>query len=153
MKKQTHITLIFCDLFGLLILWIGYSDIQLLQQEISNQVNVVEFGNRIGFVTISVAFPLFHIMALVSHFWKGMPKKYTTLLNTSVYILLAVLIIAGFVCSSWLESKVENAGYVYCWRASGSGAISKVLVYTKDMKICEELVEEQDRRRRTGKWE
>jgi hypothetical protein len=69
--------------------------------------------------------------------------------NIGIVILLSTLILGGIAGSHWVKSHVENAGYIYCWRASGSGAVSKTLVYTKDMEICEKLVEDDRRRTRT----
>ena len=62
--------------------------------------------------------------------------------------MIAMVIVAGFAGSSLLTSKVENAGYVNCKRLSGAGAVSKTLVYTKDMRICEDLVEKKKKRPR-----
>lgn len=149
MNKNTHILLILGDLFGIWLLWIGYSAFQRIPSEIVNQVDVIRFGNRIGYSIIGLAFPLFHIIALVDQFWKGIPKKIVSILNFGIYVLIVALLVAGFVGSSWLESQVENAGYVYCRRAGWGGAVSKTLVYTKDMRTCEDLVEEEKSRPRT----
>ena len=143
MNKQAHIIFLVLDVCCLWGLWLGYSEIHRIQSEIATQVDTIRFGNRLGFAVVGVGFPLLHILTLVGNFWKTFPKKYITSVNTGVYVLIAVLVIAGIAGSSWFKAQVENAGYVYCRNASGLSAISKELVYTKDMKICEKLVMEE----------
>lgn len=142
MNKQAHIILIICDLFALWGMWFGYGEFQLLQSEIAAQVDTIRFGNRLGFAAVGLAFPILHLAALFGEYWIDYAKKYIVPINISVCVMIALLIVAGAAGSFWVETQVKNAGYVYCWRASGSSAISKTLVYTKDMRICEKLTEE-----------
>ena len=61
-------------------------------------------------------------------------------MNISLVVTVVAMLSAGFIISSWIKSRVESAGYIYCREASGISALAKSLVYTKDMAICEDLV-------------
>lgn len=66
-------------------------------------------------------------------------------MNQGAIVMLIALFVAGFAGSYWIQSQVENAGYVYCRNASGVSALARTLVYTKYMDICEEFVESKKR--------
>jgi hypothetical protein len=149
MNMQAHLVLIICDIFAVWGLWLGYNSLHEIQSGIAAQVDTIRYGNRIGFAIVGVAFPLFHILFMVEKLWTDFIKKYSSIANIGIVILLSTLILGGIAGSHWVKSHVENAGYIYCWRASGSGAVSKTLVYTKDMEICEKLVEDDRRHTRT----
>ncbi|MCP3874046.1 MAG: DUF1240 domain-containing protein [Desulfobacteraceae bacterium] len=108
--------------------------------EIFNQVDMISFSNRIGFTIVAVGFPPIHIFTIVDNARPNLFKKYIPIVNKCVIVLVAGLLAAGFISTSWLKSQVENAGYVYCRNASGVSSLAKSLVYTKDIKICEDLV-------------
>jgi hypothetical protein len=76
---------------------------------------------------------------MIEHFRPDVIRKYKRLINSAVIAMVIVLLGAGFVGSSWIQHRVENAGYIYCQNACGSSMLAKSLVYTKDIKICENL--------------
>ncbi len=147
-KKLAHTILFFGSLLCIGGLWIGYHEFQRILLEITNQADMIKFGNRVGFFIVGLFLPLIHLFIIVEHFRPTLIHKYKRLMNQGAIFLLIVLLSAGIIGSSWLESKVENAGYVYCRNASGISALAKSLVYTRDMDICEELVESKIKRRR-----
>ena len=101
---------------------------------------MIQFSNRAGFFVLGFGFPPIHLFTIVDNARPGLFKKYIPIVNKSVVVLVAGLLVAGFASSSWIKSKVENAGYLYCRDASGVSALAKTLVYTKDLEICEDLV-------------
>jgi hypothetical protein len=139
-KKQAHIVLFFGDLLSLGAIIMFYYDFNEISIEISSQVEVISFSNRMGFFVLGVGLPIIHILGIVEYFWPEFIKNNHKILNISVIVVLVVLLAAGFAGSAWIKSKVENAGYVYCRKASGASALAKALVYTKNIEICEELV-------------
>ncbi len=122
------------------MLWIGYQDIKDVLIEINNQADIIRFSSRAGFFIVAIGPPPIHLLAVVDYFWPNIPKKHSHIVNKGVIVVVVVLLAAGFVGSSWIKSQAENTGYVYCRNASGISALAKSLVYTKDMKICEDLV-------------
>jgi hypothetical protein len=68
--------------------------------------------------------------------------------NRSIIISGIALASAGIIGTSWIKSKVENAGYVSWHEMSGVSPIFRSLVYTKDMAICEDLVAAKYRHRK-----
>ena len=147
-KNKAHIVFLIFDLFCIGMLWIAYSEFQRIPLEISSQVDTIRFGNRVGFFISGLGVPLIHSLSLMDFFWPNIKKKYSAIINRGIAILVAALIVIGFAGSSWLKYQVENAGYVYCWRASGSGVLAKTLAYTRDMKSCDELVASKRRKQR-----
>ena len=138
-NKLRHSVLIFFDLLCVVMVCILYDDIQKTLMKINNEADIVRFGNRDGFFIIGIGFPILHLLNIVGYFCTDFFKKYQTSLNYLVIGLIVVLFSAGFVFSSLLKSRAENAGYVYCWYISGSGALAKTLVYTKDAQLCKDL--------------
>lgn len=143
MNKQAHIIFLLCDLLGLWLLWFGYSEFQRIPLEISNQVDTIRFSNRIGFAVVGIGFYLLHLIFIVEKLWIDFVKKYIAAANISIVVLVSTLITGGIAGSYWIEAQVERAGYTYCRNASGLSALAKTLVYTKNMSICERLVEEE----------
>ncbi len=144
-KKKAHIILLLGDLFCFWLLWIGYHEWQSILLEITNQADVIKVSSREGFYIFGIFLPPIHFLTIVEHFRPTWIHKYVRLMNQGAIITLIALFAAGFIGSSWIKSKVENAGYVYCRNASGVSALAKTLVYTKDMAICEALVESKRR--------
>ncbi|MGD8836855.1 MAG: hypothetical protein PVJ19_18070 [Desulfobacteraceae bacterium] len=139
-KKQASLILLFGDLFCLWLLWFGYSEMQTTLSEIASQKDIIRFSSRAGFYIMGFILPLSHPIMIIEHFRPRLIKKYYHFLNQSAIVLLIILFAAGFAGSSWLKSQAKNAGYVYCRNASGVSALAKTLVYTKDIKSCEDLV-------------
>jgi hypothetical protein len=137
-KKQAHIILFFGDLLALSVIISFYYDFSEIVQEISHQVEMISFSNRMGFFIVGMIVPIGHFLGIVEHFRPEYIKKNYKFLNIGVIVLTIALFAAGFAGSAWIESKVENAGYVYCRKASGASALARTLVYTKNMEICEE---------------
>jgi hypothetical protein len=100
---------------------------------------MISYGNRVGFFMVGIGFPLLHLLVMIEHFRPEVIQKYKRFLNSAVIAMVIILLGAGFVGSAWIQHRVENAGYVNCKKASGSSMLAKSLVYTKDMKICEDL--------------
>ncbi|MGD9009528.1 MAG: hypothetical protein PVG41_16500 [Desulfobacteraceae bacterium] len=110
--------------------------------EIKNQVDIIRFGNRDGFFVVGIGFPLMHLLIVMEQLCPDFIKrieKYKKPVNYSIMGFIFALLIAGFVMSSWLQSRAENAGYVHCRYVSGVSALAKTLVYTKEVQICEDL--------------
>jgi len=143
-KKYAHSIIIFFDLLSFLGLWYAYNEIQRILIEITNQADIIEFGNRDFFIIVVLIVPVGHIIAIIEHFYAELIKIYNRLLNYGVIFTLIILLAAGFFGSFWIKSRVENVGYIYCRNASGISALARTLVYTKNMKICEELVEAKE---------
>lgn len=139
-KKMSHTILFILDLFCIWGIWFGYSELKLTLSEVNNQADMIRFSNRAGFFVLGFGFPPIHLFTIVDNARPSLFKKYIPIVNKSVIVLVVGLLAAGFFSSYWLKSQVENAGYVYCRKASGVSALAKSLAYTKDMKICEDLV-------------
>ena len=139
-KKLAHAILLFFDLLSFEGLWFGYHQFQRVAMDTINKLDMIRFSNRAGFFIVAIAIPLIHLLAVVDRFWPDFQKKYNHLVNVSLVVMIVALLSAGFIGSSWIKSQVENAGYIYCREASGISALSKSLVYTKDMAVCEDLV-------------
>jgi hypothetical protein len=138
-SKARHLILIFFDALCIFILWIGYDNIRQTLIEINSQLDIIRIGNRDGFFIVGIGFPLLHLLNITGYYFSGFFKKYQVSLNYGVIGLIIVLLSVGFVISSWLQSRAENAGYVHCRYISGVSALAKTLVYTKDAKLCEDL--------------
>lgn len=146
-KKFAHSIILFFDLLSFLGLWYAYNEIQRILIEITNQADIIEFGNRDFFIILVLIVPVGHIIAIIEHYYPELIKIYNRLLNYGVIFTLIILLAAGFFGSFWIKSRVENVGYIYCHNASGISALARTLVYTKNRKICEELVEAKEIRR------
>jgi hypothetical protein len=139
-EKKAHLIISLLDLFaigGVVMFYYDFSEIVL---KISNQAEMIKFSNRMGFFILGVGLPLIHLLAIVEHFRPEYIKKNQKILNISTIAVTIVLFATGFAGSAWIRTKVENADYVYCRKASRASALAKTLVYTKNMEICEELV-------------
>jgi protein-S-isoprenylcysteine O-methyltransferase Ste14 len=100
---------------------------------------MIKFGNRTAFSVLCIVIPLVHLMGIIEYFWPNFINKHRSVLNKSGILICILLFIFGLAGSVWMKSKVQNAGYVYCRKASGVSALAKTLVYTKNMELCEEL--------------
>jgi len=145
-KSLSHAVLLILDFFCIWGVWVGYNDLIELLIELGNKVDTISFGSRDGFYILGFGLPLLHLLVIIEHFWSNI-RKYKRIVNSAVIILVIILFGIGIIGSSWIKSKVENAGYVYCRNASGISALARTLVYTKNIKICEELVEINSRNR------
>jgi hypothetical protein len=145
-KKLAHIIAFVLDLSCLVGLWIGYDEFQRILLEIKNQVDTIQLSSRAGFFIIAIGFPLIHLLSVIDYYWPNFPKKFSGIVNRGLVLTVIILLAACFIGSSWIKSKVENAGYVYCRNASGISALARTLVYTKNIDICEELVETKRKR-------
>jgi hypothetical protein len=140
-KKLAHTILFIGDISCFWGLWYGYHEFQRVFIESTNQADIIEFGNRVGFFIIGIILPIAHILSIIEHFNAELIRIHNKLLNYSAFIILFILLATGFIGSSWIKTQVENAGYIYCRNASGISALAKTLVYTKDMDICEKVAE------------
>jgi hypothetical protein len=138
-KKLSHTILFFGDFLSIGSLWIGYHIVTQVFIKITNQADMISYGNRVGFFIAGIGFPLLHLLVMIEHFRPEIIRKYKRFLNSAVIAMVILLLGAGFVGSSWIQYRVENAGYVYCNNASGSSMLAKSLVYTKNTKMCEDL--------------
>lgn len=149
-NKLRHAGLLIFDLFGIWLLWILYDNFKQTLMEINNQVDILRFGNRDGFFIVGIGIPFLHLLIIIEQLWPDFFKKiekYKKLANNCVMGLIIGILIAGFALSSWLQTRAENAGYVYCWYVSGTSALAKRLVYTKGQKLCDELEAEARKER------
>ena len=147
-KRLAHSILFFGDLLSFGALWVYYLEFQRIMMEIANQADMIRFSNRLGFFIFGLLLPPLHCLSIVDRFWPDFHKKYDRLVNRTVMVALIILFAGGFFGSSWIQSKVENAGYLYCRQASGISTLAKSLVFTKNKGICEEMVTERLKRRR-----
>lgn len=147
-KTLAHMILFVGDFFCLWGLWAGFNDYMDVLTEIDNQIDIIRFNSRSGFFIVGIGMPILHFVALVDYYWREWLKKHTGLINQFVVILVVGLLAAGLFGSSWIQTRVERAGYAYCRNASGISALAKPLVYTKDMAICENLVETEKKRKK-----
>ena len=142
-KSLAHTILLIGDILCIWGLWIGYHSLIDVLSEINCQIDIINFGSKDGFFIAAAILPIAHMITIVEYFFPAYIKKHMKILNVSTIIALVFFIITGVYISSWLKFKVENTGYVYCRNASGISALARTLVYTKNIKICEELVEEK----------
>ncbi len=147
-KKIAQTILCFGDLLCIIILWIGFQDLRHFFIEFTNQAEVIKFSSRSGFFTIAALMLIVHIIIIIEHFYPDVIRKRLSVFNRSLVIVFIVFLFSGFYISSWMRSKVENAGYFYCRNASGVSALARTLVYTKNIDICEELAESDRKLRR-----
>jgi hypothetical protein len=109
---------------------------------------MIRFSSRTGFLILGVGALLIHPLMIVEYFWPGYIKKNNMILSIGLIALAIALFATAFTGSEWIKSKVENAGYVYCRKASGASALAKTLVYTKNIDICDDLVESKRKRQK-----
>lgn len=145
-KKLAHTIILLFDLLCLVGIWIGYNEFQRIISEVKSQADVIQFGNRVAFLIVGIMMPLIHIVGIIGYFWSDLQKKHQKPVNIGMVIVLIAILGTGIFGSSWIKAYVENAGYVYCHNASGISALARTLVYTKNMDICEELVETKRKR-------
>jgi hypothetical protein len=145
-KIHAHSIILFFDLLSLLGLWYAYQEVQRVLIEVTRQAKIIEFGNRDFFLFIVLIIPVGHLLAIAEHYNANLIKIHNRLLNYCVIFALIILLAAGFFGSLWIKYRVENSGYTYCRNASGISALSRTIVYTKNMDVCEDLVETKRRR-------
>ncbi len=133
--------LTFGDLLCLWVLLTGTNSYIYVLTEINNHVDIISFNSRLGFQIVCIGMPLLHLFTAVEYFWPFFLKKYNKIISQCVVVLIVGLLVTGIFGSYWIQARVEKAGYVYCRNASGVSALAKTLVYTKNMDICEDLVE------------
>jgi uncharacterized membrane protein len=144
-KKLAITFLIFCNFLCLWAFWIGFNEIL---ASLQSHADVIRVGSRAGFFVVVIAFPILCLVPIVEKFWPDFLKKHSKLMSQCIVIGIIALLAAGVIGSSWIKARVENAGYTYCRNASGISALARTLVYTKNMDICEELVEAEIKSRR-----
>ena len=138
-KKLAHAILFLGDIFCIWGLWIGYHEFHRILSEIAHQAEIIRYGNRVGFLILGLFLPPIHLLTLVEHYWPDLIHNYKRFLNRSTIVAVIALIVTGYFGSTWITSKIENGGYVYCRDASGSSALAKSLVYAKNRDICADL--------------
>ena len=147
-KKLAHLLAIPFDLFCLSFIWIGFSIFKGVFAKIADQADFISFNSRAAFFLSGIGIPIIHMLGILEHFKPGLIKKHARKFNYSLIGIAIVLIAASIIGSSWIKSKVEDAGYVYCREASGVSALAKSLVYTRDKKICEDIAKSNRHARR-----
>jgi ammonia channel protein AmtB len=145
-KKMEHAFFTVFDILALWTIWIGFNEIKEIIAALHSEAGVVRVGSRIGFYAVCIGMPLIHIFLIVNSFMPVLEKKYSKQVNICFAVFTTTLLAFGFFGSSFIKMRVENAGYVYCRNASGISALARTLVYTKNMDICEKLVETKRKR-------
>jgi hypothetical protein len=145
-KKLAITFLIFVNFLCLWVLWIGFNDIKEVLASLKSRADVIPVGSRVGFSVVGLFFPILCMLPIAEKIWPQFIKKQEKLINQSIAIGIIALLAAGFIGSSWITTRVENAGYTYCRNASGISALARTLVYTKNMDICEEVVKAERKR-------
>ncbi len=140
-KRLGHIFFLFIDFFSLWLLWVGYNEIKAIITGIHSQADIIRVGSRDGFYVVGIFMPITHFFIMVNSFFPVIEKKYNRLVNQCFIVALITFLAIGFFGSSCIRVSVENAGYTYCRKASGISALARTLVYTKNMALCDELVE------------
>lgn len=138
-KKLAHIILIFGDLLSIGGLFIGYHLLSQIQLQIAHQEEFIKYSSSMGFFIVAIGFPILHAIAIIEYFLPELIKKHKRFLTHAVIVMLISLLIVGFLGSSWINSQIENAGYIYCQKASRISAFTKNLIYTKNITNCEKL--------------
>jgi uncharacterized Tic20 family protein len=139
-KKLALIILLFGNLLGAVILWIGYHALSKFFFDVDNQAEVIEFSSRFGFFIVGLPIIGILLLVIIEYYFPALIRKHLKALNIGGIVGLIIFLSSGFFISSWMRSHAENAGYIYCRNASGVSALARALVYTKNMDICEELV-------------
>lgn len=142
-KKTAHIVLCIFDIAVIYVVWWGGHKIGQVVTDVKQSADVISFLDRIGFFVPGIILPLGHGFVIFEHFYPAWVQRRTGLLNVSVILALAVLIVSAFFISSRLQNHVRSAGYHYCEQAGNRLTFSKVLVFTRDAQICRRLVEEK----------
>jgi hypothetical protein len=68
-KKRAHIILFFGDFFCFLGLLYGYHEVKSILMEITNQADMIRYGNRVAFFIFGIFLPPIHLLTIVEHFW------------------------------------------------------------------------------------
>jgi dipeptide/tripeptide permease len=145
-KKLAVTFLIVINFFCFWVFWKGYNEIKEIIALLYSHADVIRVGSRAGFFVVVIGVPIICLLPVVEKIWANFVKKYSKLITKCTIIGVIALLAAGFFGSSWIKARVENAGYTYCRNASGISALARTLVYTKNMDICEELVETKRKR-------
>jgi hypothetical protein len=148
-NKKLGIT--FLVALNILFMWVfclSLDNIKEIFALLQSHADVIRVGSREGFFIVLIGFPILCLVPIVEKFWPDFLKKHSKLMSQCVVIGIIALLAAGVIGSSWIKARVENAGYTYCRNVSGISALARTLVYTKNMDICEELVEEKLKSRR-----
>ena len=145
-KKLAVTFLIAINFFCLWASWIDFNEIKEIIASLQNHADVIRVGSRAGFFVVVIGVPILCLLPVAENFWPTFIKKHSKLISQCVLFGVIALLAAGFIGSSWIKARVENAGYAYCRNASGISALARTLVYTKNMDICEELVETKRKR-------
>lgn len=143
-KKLAHLILFILDIFCIWGVWVGYSDLSELLIKLGTRTDIISFGSRDSFYILGLGCPVLHFLVIIENFWSNI-GKYKRIINCAVIVLGIVLIGIGIIGSPWIKYKIEKAGYIYCRNASGISALSRTLVYTKNIDICEELTKTKKR--------
>jgi hypothetical protein len=147
-KRKAHTVILFIDLLAMLIIWIGYNEINQVVVDIAHSVDSVEFNNKVGLFFIGIGIPIIHLFIIYEHFWPQVVKKRMIWFNFSGIFLLIVLIASAFFVSARMRTYVEQAGYLHCSPADDDMSFTTYLNYTKDDAICSRLIEEKRNARR-----
>lgn len=137
-----HLGLLVFDLICIIMLWVFFNCFKQTLSEINSQIDIVKFGNRDGFFIVGIGIPLLHLLIVIEQICPTFIQKiqkYKKPVNAGVMGFVIALLIGGFVISSWLQTRAEDAGYVHCRYISGVSALAKTLVYTKDAELCRDL--------------
>ncbi len=142
-KKTAHFVLCIFDVAVLVVVLWGGHKIGQVVTDVKQSADVISFLDRIGFFIPGLILPLGHGFVIFEHFYPGWVRRRVAMLNLSVILVLAALIVSAFFISFRLQNYVESAGYQYCEQAGSRLTFSKILVFTKDAKICRRLIEEK----------
>lgn len=140
-RTLSHMILILFDSLCLWVIWAGINSYTDVLAEMRNHADIISFNSRLGFQIVCIGQPVIHLLIAVDYFWPVFLKKYRQLVSRFTVILFAGLFATAIIGSYWIQTRVEKTGYIYCRNASGVSALAKQLVYTKNMDICDELVE------------
>ncbi len=140
-KKFAITFLLVINLLCLWVFWIGLSDVIEVNALLQGRVDVIRVGSRAGFFVVVIGVPILCLLPVAERFWTDFVKKHGKIITQGAIVGVVALLAAGFLGSFWIRTRVEKAGYNNCRNASGISALSRTLVYTRNTKICEELVE------------
>ena len=67
-KKLSHSIILIFDILSFLGLWYACNEVQRVLTEITNRVDLIEFGNRDFFMVVVLIVPVGHVLAVIEHY-------------------------------------------------------------------------------------
>jgi len=137
-KKFTHLACVFLDILAIGGIFIGFKWISEILFEMNMQAEVIEFDRFTGFIFVAIAVPALHILGIIENSWPDLLSTYKAVMEKGIVLFAILLIFLCYILITWVPSKLENEGYVYC-QTTSVGLASRVVIYAIDDEVCQEL--------------